>query len=299
MNFGVMLVDLLINAQPFPLMRGWYFVCYACLFLIWSVVFGMAGLEVHCTCSDDDKEKGCKDVSDEDNEDRCNYIYTSLNWNEPSNTALLAGTMLLVAVPLLVLLLWVAVLVRRMRRADNFAAATNMPNRETSTKFDRFGVHIAGSERLLRDEGWCVAFFHELQRERAFAMDDYWIEHWGNTKQRTLRKYPRVFLALRFCNCAVMVVALMWSLTNYGIAGKFGEWFVYLTHWTLVTEVAYLMLSAYLSHNAVPRLIKISGNLTRAYDAAVERARVSSVAYSGSSSLTSITSMTSVMSENL
>lgn len=59
-NFFVMLVDASINAQPFPLAHGLYFLVYALIYLLWSILFVVAGLRVRCTCSDDDREKGCK-----------------------------------------------------------------------------------------------------------------------------------------------------------------------------------------------------------------------------------------------
>ena len=61
-NFGVMFVDACVNAQPFNLMSGIYFLMYALTYLAWSVVFDAAGLETACSCADDDTadSAGCR-----------------------------------------------------------------------------------------------------------------------------------------------------------------------------------------------------------------------------------------------
>ena len=239
-NFGVMFVDACVNAQPYNLMSGAYFLMYALTYLAWSVVFDAAGLETACSCADDDgtDNAGCRDRGDEDESDGCNYIYSSLNWNVPAATAPLAVAIVLVVAPLIVLTLWFAVLLRRVLRAGYVAPEPPRLQRTTSAVY--------------HEEGCCAALRFEIGHDRARTAETLWVEHYGRSKASWLRHAPARFLGIRAGLLLVMFVTLLWSFAHNAANGKAGLWFVYLTHWTLAVEVAYLACVLWLGTHAVP-----------------------------------------------
>lgn len=260
-NFGVMAVDASVNSQPYPLLHGLWFFAYCLMYLFATLVFYWTDFTIPCNCNDDEPQAGCDERGDGDYADRCEYIYSSLNWNEPKSTASLGGLILMVVAPVTVLLAWVLVLYRRVLHSKNIPA--NPASTSQVTRFDKFSIQHQGSEQLLASEGVGAAFLHELRLERTSPVDKYWIEHFGGSKQQCLRTQPRLFLATRVVNLSTVAMSWCWALTRNIIIGHGKYWFVYLTNLTLTVELVYLTSALVLTILAQPRLQALTAQLAR------------------------------------
>ena len=68
------------------------------------------------------------------------------------------------------------------------------------------------------------------------------------------RVFPGRFFAIRAGLLLFMFATLLWSYAHDVANGHAGLWFIYLTHWTLAVEVAYLGCALWLSVRAAPLL---------------------------------------------
>jgi len=124
-NFLAMAIDQLLTNQP---VRPWhfvYFIGYAVLYLVWSVIFNFSGLRC-------DGER---------------YIYEPLNWKKFDKTALTAAIILLVVCPL-VYFSFAVCCGRRTRKIENddlnrraSAMSIELVRRRSSINYDNLPVN--------------------------------------------------------------------------------------------------------------------------------------------------------------
>lgn len=188
-------------------------------------------------------------------------LYESLNWRNPRSTVPLAGGIVIIGAPLVVLMFWALILVRRSYRGQALMEDSASPD---GTHADQHGVHRQGSDGVLAEGGCCSALKHELSCARADAHDALWVEHFGNSKQATLRQHPGIFMGLRTLLFLVILGTTAWSLGREASKGHLAEWFIWLTHWTLLIELFYLGSALYLTALAMPRLKNMARRLSQA-----------------------------------
>lgn len=103
-NFGVMLVDFAICRQPFYLAHVYMPLAFALLYLLFSAIYYAAGGVYH------------KDLTSR-------YIYSVIDWSDPSSALKLGGAIMIIAIPTIYALFFMLYLVLRHRCFVGRAAA--------------------------------------------------------------------------------------------------------------------------------------------------------------------------------
>lgn len=169
-NFGVMLVDLVLSRQSFRLLHAVYFLSFALLYILWTVIFHVSELDRPCACSDDDdnpSQFGCQDAGVDDRADECNYVYSSLNWAGATmgKTMVLVVIIITIIIPLVVVGFHAFVLVLRayvVPRADP----------ECSQELQR-----RDSMRAFQSGGYCRALSYEMQWTHLKLKTHDWVSY--------------------------------------------------------------------------------------------------------------------------
>lgn len=252
-NFVVMALDAFVNAQSFKLAHGAYFYIFAIVYLMWTAIFGAAGGERYCTCYpyNKDEPKGCSNlngnIKTDDLEDKCNYIYSSVNWNAPGSAGSIAGAILIIVLPIVLFMFWSLVLCRRYARASKVS--------DTGGESDAVD-HLRSSATIqaLRTSdsccgGICTAFRNEfrLHRLKMSMTVEEWLHQYRTSKLSFFMQAPMIYLVWRASLFALMFTILIWSLADHAVNGPdgFGHYFIYLTNWTLMLQNVYLGLALF------------------------------------------------------
>mmetsp|Transcript_51648 Transcript_51648/g.103695 ORF Transcript_51648/g.103695 Transcript_51648/m.103695 type:complete len:349 (+) Transcript_51648:132-1178(+) len=231
-NFGVMFLETILNRQKFVLLHGLYFLSYTVLYLTWSVIFHVSGLDRPCTCSDDDDEQsawGCHDRGDKKNEDECTFIYSSLNWasNALTTTIIVVLVIVLVVVPVSFVSFYIfALCLRRHCTVEDDAAAEPLSPRSLERQ---------GTTDVLGASGYCATLKKEFQLSRLKPDVEDWVNIFRSSRFPSLVS-DSAYLWIRGSFFVCMLAVMIWSISLFDDA----IWLIYLTHWTLVVEVAYL-----------------------------------------------------------
>eukprot|EP00933_Yihiella_yeosuensis_P036613 TRINITY_DN30376_c4_g1_i1.p1 TRINITY_DN30376_c4_g1~~TRINITY_DN30376_c4_g1_i1.p1 ORF type:complete len:324 (-),score=42.98 TRINITY_DN30376_c4_g1_i1:519-1490(-) len=258
-NFVVMALDAFVNAQSFKLAHGAYFYIYAIVYLIWTVIFGAAGGERSCTCSpyNKDEPKGCRnmngDIKTDDSEDKCNYIYGSVNWNAPGSAGSISGAILIIVLPVVLFMFWSLILCRRYARTSKAS--------DTGGRSDAGGesdaVDHRGSTATIQAiqnsdsccGAVCTSFRNEfrLHRLKLSMTVEEWLHQYRTSKLSFCLQTPMVYLIWRACLFAVMFIILVWSFVDQAVNSQdgIGHYFIYLTNWTLMMQNVYLGLALF------------------------------------------------------
>ena len=257
-NFGVMLIDLILSRQSFRLLHAIYFLAFALLFILWTVIFHVSELDRPCACSEDDdspSQFGCQEAGDDYKADECNYVYSSLNWAGATmgKTSVLVAIIILVVIPLVVVGFHAFVLFLRAYIVPRAFPNQELQRRDTMVAFE--------------SAGYCGALAYEMQWTHFKPTTHDWVSffqscHFSglNLREncliliRTRCSYYCVILGIadstyvliRFGLAVTMAAIMFWSIASSLSA----LWLIYLTIWTLIIEILYLSSAACVTFQA-------------------------------------------------
>uniref|UniRef100_A0A7S0N942 Uncharacterized protein n=1 Tax=Pyramimonas obovata TaxID=1411642 RepID=A0A7S0N942_9CHLO len=112
-NFVVILADTMLSSQAYRLSHGVYFLLYAIVYIIWSLIFHAAKAT---------------------NQDGNRYIYSSLDYKEDAGGAVVTIAIALIGVLVIILpLLWMVTYIRTQRSNKSKLANDSMTNMPATT----------------------------------------------------------------------------------------------------------------------------------------------------------------------
>lgn len=280
-NFAVMLVDILICNQGWRLAHFAYIALYCLVYLAWTGLYYALGLYRRCSCpepdddasegafDDDNPHPGCKELGDDDKADECRYIYTSLNWAKGARGGTLALGMVIVlfVVPVVWLMFYALVFARRWlkERPEGASACCCVHCCGGGGRGDTGGGNKKAQRTLERTDTihhYSVGGFRRLYRRefgafcsRLSPRVEGWVQRFGESsfiKSRFPSSSPSssssfgeavassldAFLACRAALFLFLFAVFLWSASE-----GTPNWPSYLTHWTLVVELVYLLLA--------------------------------------------------------
>jgi hypothetical protein len=214
-NVLIMIADLVINAQPLPLITALRFVLYGIVYVIWTAIWHGAGLyriASACECGGESRP-GCVEDGDQD---RCYFIYEALNWHRPAAATIVAVLCVFVLVPIIAAFVW------GLDRAIGALTGAHKGEPKAATG--------------------CEALKAELSlRQLSTDLHEGWVASFATSP---LLGSGRLYLAARGSLMLLMLAIDIWFSALPVLLTPGVYLLIWLTNWTLYLQFIYLAFAA-------------------------------------------------------